>query len=984
MLQRTTIREIKNSLGRYIAILAIIALGVGFFSGLKVTKTAMIDTADDYISKSNLFDYKLISTLGFDSEAVNSFKHLDGVKDVIGSNSIDVLYTSKEGTEDVIRIHSITENINRLQLSDGRFPKENNECVVDSRLFNKDDLNTYISFSDKNQSDTLDDFKYKEYKIVGICQSPYYLNFERGSSTLGNGSVLGFAYINQAGFKTNYFSEIFLTISDGGTIYSDSYKKNVSRMKDPITEKLDSISTDRYNTILDEANDELKKGQKKYDDNYNKYLNEKRKALDELAKNKDSLDAGERKINSNLALLEKNEKELLIKEKEIDAAFKKLNKEKETFANNKPYMTEEQIAEAIATFDATEKKLVSSRTQVESAVSKISKSRERLLDSKRELAANKEKYYIAKNQATKKLSDAKVKLDNAKSDLQEAKKDIAKIHKPKNYALNRESNIGYACFESDSNIVNGIAKVFPIFFFLIAALVCMTTMTRMVDEQRTQIGILKALGYSNGAIMGKYLFYSGSAALLGTVIGFLGGCYIFPLVIWNAYGMMYDFSGQINFIFDWPLAIISLIVALICSIGATFFSCYEELKIVAAELIRPKAPKNGKRIALEYITPIWKKISFLYKVTLRNIFRYKKRFFMMVLGISGCTALLLTGLGVRDSIKNVVDFQYDEIQVYDYSVIFDGHQDKEEQSKFIKEAAPHIESAKFLHVGSADLVTKKNTKSISLVVDEGDKFRDFVDLHNNNKNLSYPKDGEVIICEKLANQFDISEGDIVTIRDDNMNSLKAKVSGICENYVYNFVYTTPSTCESQWGYKPEINSAYINAKNNSKEEVLDSSSKIMEIENVMGTSVNYQLRDRVSKMMKSLDYVILLVILSAGALAFIVLYNLTNINITERIREIATIKVLGFYPKETSAYVFRENLFLTGISSVVGLVLGKILHAFVITQIQVDMLSFDIRITPLSYVASVILTFVFAIIVNIAMYYKLDKISMTESLKSIE
>lgn len=358
---------------------------------------------------------------------------------------------------------------------------------------------------------------------------------------------------------------------------------------------------------------------------------------------------------------------------------------------------------------------------------------------------------------------------------------------------------------------------------------------------------------------------------------------------------------------------------------------------------------------------------------------------MMVLGISGCTALLLTGLGVRDSVKNVVDYQFDEIQVFDYSIVFDKNMNENRQSRFTEQSDDYIKDLIFIHQSSSDLVTKSEVKSISLIAADSENFHKFVRLSDEDGDkIAYPKQSEAVICKKLADTYHLKKGSSITLRDENMKEMKVSVSAVCENYVENYIYITPQTFEDGFGYAPAVESALVHAEDDSRSGVQTSAAKTLNEKGVTTVSVNNDMRDRVDNMMKSLDYVIALVIISAGALAFIVLYNLTNINITERVREIATIKVLGFYPKETSAYVFRENFFLTGISALVGLILGKALHAFVMSQIQVDMLSFDVRISTVSYVLAVVLTFVFAAAVNLAMYYKLEKISMTESLKSIE
>ena len=509
----------------------------------------------------------------------------------------------------------------------------------------------------------------------------------------------------------------------------------------------------------------------------------------------------------------------------------------------------------------------------------------------------------------------------------------------------------------------------------------MTTMSRMIEEQRTQIGVLKALGYDRNTIIGKYIFYSGSAALIGGISGFFIGTYLFSWVIWEAYKMMYGFA-DIIFVIDWAMGGIALLAAILCSVGTTIYSCYHELSQVPAQLIRPKSPPAGKRILLERITFLWNRLKFLQKVSIRNAFRYKKRFFMMILGICGCTALLVAAFGINDSIKNVVTMQYDEIYHVDYSVNFNHGLSEEEIAAFKEETKDYTKDYLFLYTGSVDAKRDGEIKTINLVVkNDSQPIDKFVDLHNGKEKLDYPGKGEGIINDNLATLLGLKVGDSFTVYNDKMEKMTVKISGLCDNYVYNYLYITDETYKDAYG-EPEINSVFLLGKDDQQPHEVGA--KIMEVSNVSSVTVSEDFKSRIGNIMKSLDYIIILVIFCAGALAFIVLYNLTNINITERIREIATIKVLGFYPREACSYVFRENLILTVISGLVGLPLGKALHVFIMTQIKVDLMNFDVRVAPLSYVYALIFTFIFAMTVNLVMRKKLDKVSMTESLKSVE
>ena len=638
----------------------------------------------------------------------------------------------------------------------------------------------------------------------------------------------------------------------------------------------------------------------------------------------------------------------------------------------------QQLEAAEAQIAEGEAELERARAQIKEAEAELAESRQEIEEAKQEIADGWAEYYDSYAEFEEKTADAE-------AEIEEAREDIAAIEKPDTYVLGRDTNIGYACFESDSSIVEGIANVFPVFFFLVAALVCMTTMNRMVEEQRTQIGVLKALGYGEGQIMGKYLFYSGSAALTGCVVGYLLGIHVFPLVIFTAYGMMYH-MGSIVYAFDTGTALICLVCALLCSMGTTWVSCRRELKEVAAGLMRPKAPKAGKRVLLERVPFVWKRLKFLHKVSVRNIVRYKKRFFMMVIGISGCTALLVTGFGIKDSVTHIADQQFEEIQIYQLGITLkDGIVNTEDPG--IKEFTEILGNygGEYLPVleTTMDMETEDSLKAVNLiVVGEPEKIGDYIDLHTSEgETIDYPDMGEAVICDKLSERYHLKAGDTVRLYDEDHKEMQVVVSGICENYIYNYVYVNAGTYKDAMG-ELKFKNLYVNVPEDV--DVHTAGAAVMKAENITAVSVNEDMLVRFSSMMSSMNYIVFVVIACAAALAFIVLYNLNNINITERIREIATIKVLGFFRNETAAYVFRENTALTAIGCAVGLVLGKLLHIYVMHEVDIDMVSFDVHVKTISYFLSVLLTFLFTWVVNRIMAGKLDKINMAESLKSVD
>ena len=540
--------------------------------------------------------------------------------------------------------------------------------------------------------------------------------------------------------------------------------------------------------------------------------------------------------------------------------------------------------------------------------------------------------------------------------------------------------MGYAAFEQDSAIIEKISVVFPGFFFLVAALVCVTTMTRMVDEQRTQVGVWKAMGYDKGLVSLKYIIYAGSAGLIGSVIGFFLCTWFIPRVFWAAYTSLYNFTQQLIYTFQPAMLALSLAIALLCTAGVGLYCCRKELREVPASILRPKAPKNGKRILLERIGWLWRRISFLHKVSLRNVLRYKQRFFLMILGVSGCTALLLTGFGVRDSIQNVTDYQYGEISLYDAEINFSEELSPEQRRDF-PENHDSLSGLVYLSSSNADIAAGNKVKSTALTAVMEGRLEDFLSLHNEAGPVSLPGEGEAVLSMGIAGSLNVEPGDRLEITNDDFNKITLTVSGVFDNYLGDFVLVTEQSLMKLNSEAP-VNTAYASFRPGLDQDTAFAG--LLEDELVSRVSLNQDMRDTVDRSFASLSIVVLLIILCAGALAFIVLFNLININIGERIREIATIKVLGFYDGESSAYVFREVNMLTTLGALLGLPFGKLLHAFVMQQIHTDGMCFDVRIAAMSYVYSLALTALFALLVRLAMSMKLEKINMSESLKSVE
>ena len=997
MMKKTTLREIRESLGRYLAIMAIVALGVGLFAGLKITKTVMVGSADAFWQAQQLYDYRLVSTLGFEEEDVQALAQKADVRAVQGAMEADVLYTDEQGNDKVLKAHSILENINMLETVAGRLPESDTECVVDDHLYGEEVIGSKIVLSGDNDQDDLDSFRYTEYTIVGTVRSPLYVQFERGTTSLGNGSVSGFVYLLPEGFATDYYTDIYVKFEEDAQVYSDEYDAYMDEREAQWETYCEEQGERRYQSIMTEAEEELADAEQELADEKAEaeveLADAKQELTDaekEIADGEKKLEDGEQELADNKEVIAQKERELADARAALEAQEAELASQEEALAGmmqgqaaGMQYqmpadMARQQLEAGKAQIEEGEAELRKARGQIRDAGEEIEESRQELADARQEVEDGWQEYNDAKAEFDEKIADAEQKLADARAE-------IADIEKPDTYVLGRETNTGYVCFESDSSIVEGIANVFPVFFFLVAALVCMTTMNRMVEEQRTQIGVLKALGYGEARIMGKYLFYSGSAAFTGCVAGYLAGIRLFPLVIWQAYGVMYRFGG-IVYAFDWATAVLCLAVSLLCSMGTTWASCRHELREVAAELMRPKSPKAGKRIFLEWIPFIWNRMKFLHKVSVRNIIRYKRRFLMMVIGISGCTALLLTGFAIRDSVTTVADRQFEEIQTYAVGVTLKDGVTKEDLS--LLEELDQIVADNGGDYGlavetSMDLETADGIKSVKLIAAaEPESFGAYFDLHTPaGEPIAYPQAGEVVICNKLSERYRIRAGDTITLFNEDREELQAVVSGVCEHYIYNYVSVNEETYRKATG-ETGYQSVYVNLP--AEADVYGVGASLMKAEHVTAVAVNRDMLLRVSRMMTSMNYIVFVIIACAGALAFIVLYNLNNINITERIREIATIKVLGFYKKETATYVFRENTVLTGIGCAVGLVLGRLLHIYVMHEVDIDMMSFDVHVEPVSYLLSILLTFVFTWLINRIMSGKLDKINMAESLKSVD
>lgn len=826
---KMTWRSVKTFFGRYMALLLIVAISVGFFAGLKITTDSMLNTGEIYLDEQNFYDYRLFSTLGFTEDDVKAFSELDGVELAEGTKSANVLI-DYEDNKKAVTLMSVTEKINLPSLVSGRMPTERTECLADSKFYDEDDIGTTVSLSAENDESVGEQIDGTEFMIVGLAQSPLHLGIDRGTTDIGNGSVFAFFYLHKDAFLTEAYTEINLTLLGSAELelYSDAYDDIISDHKTSVTALCKELATNRYESLVEESG-----------------------VTDEMA-----------------AML-----------------------------------------------------------GYESAAA--------LLEEEHGLSA------------------------------------------PDTYVLTRNENAGYVSFENDTAIVGGVANIFPVFFILIALLVCITTMTRMVDEERTQIGVLKAMGFSGGKIMAKYLLYAGSATVIGWAIGFFVCTWGLPQVFWFAYSVLYDFAPM-PYLFSDGLAVMTLVVSLAAILGATFISCRKELISVPAKLIRPKATKNGKRIFLEKITPIWKRLPFLSKIVFRNMFRYKRRLFMMLIGIGCCAGLVVTAFGVRDSMINIGSSQFEEIQKYDMEASFEDG--SEEAIKKELDGIAEINNYMTVSSNRVDLHGEKTMNSVTLMsFSDTERIAEFWTFAKDGEGLAMPKAGEALVNTKIAEKLNLSVGDTFEIQNADMQTCEVKVSGIYDNYIYNYVMINDKTYSDAFG-EWAANTVLISMTGD--DEAL--AERLTEMDEISSISRLSTMKETVDNALSCLNYIIWIVVGFSGALAFIVIFNLTNINIAERSREIATVEVLGFYPKETNSYVLRENLILSVLASIIGLPLGTLFHRIVMSMILIDSFAFDVKVTAISYVLSLVCTVLFAVIVNLFMRKQIGNIKMAESLKAVE
>lgn len=953
-LLKDSIKEIKNTYKRFISILLMAFLGVGFFAGLRASAPDMIDTIDQYYKDQQVYDIQIISTLGLTNQDIEEISKVENVEKVCGSYETDgkIEIDNKE----IITKLITTEEMNNPVLLEGELPKNADECVVEESFLtanNKkigDMIEVEVEGTTKDNGDKVAYLKNSQMKIVGTIRSPLYVSRDRGTSKLGAGKINYYIYISKDNINaSDIYTNIYVKVKN-----TESYQ----------------TSTEKYEDYIEEVKDNIEQIKEQRE-------NARKEQLIEIANNK--IADAELELNT-----QKQDAETKIKEaeEELEDARKKIqNGEAEINTNKKKADTQfanaqKEIENARAQLEQQEKELNSTKrktyAQIEEAQKEINDAKAELQKGETELNQNKQEF--------------EQKIADAEKELLDAKEKVNEIENPKWYILDRNSNTGYVGLIQATRSIENISKVFPIVFFAVAALISLTSMTRMVEEQRTQIGTLKALGYSKIQIMSKYILYATLASVIGGVLGMCVGFIILPPIIWFLYMMMYQVTPNIIISFNVKYGAIGLILIGICIVGATIYSAMRELKETPAALMRPKAPKAGNRVLLEKITFIWKRLNFSQKVTLRNIFRYKKRFLMTIIGICGCTSLIVTGFGIKDSIKVILPNQFEKVFDYDIQINVKDSLSVEEQQNLITELQNKNEIQKIVetYMTSAMAINEDNEEEIQIIVpkDEFDGLINVIDLKTK-ENIKL-NDNEICLTDKVAQLLGVKSGDTITLKDSDNKEFEVKISNIVENYVSHYAYMSKTMYEKIYGDTYQTNVLLIQNIELNKEDEDKLITELMDKTEIASVSRVSTMMDTLDDTIKSLDYVVIILIVSAGLLAFVVLYNLSNVNISERIRELATIKVLGFYDKEVYNYVARETILLTIIGIALGLVGGYFLNYYLIGTCEINTLRFSKIVNPISYVYAIAITAVFTMIVNIATYFALKKIDMIESLKSVE
>lgn len=984
---KLTRRGIKHSLSRFLSIFGIVAIGTGFLAGLLATAPDMEENAAEYYNAQNAYDVEVQCNLGLTKKDAQAMKKLDYISDAVPMHMEDVqMETGGEETY-VTRVFGVDFNkeksgscINNFELLSGRLPEKDNECVIEvpNAYGKKHAVGETVTISKDNEDykGTVKHYKYKEYTVTGIVKSPLFVSMTGEMSSVGDGTVSLAAYVKEDVCRQEAYSVIYATVKGASKLdpFSEEYTDRISKVTGELKSFGKVRADERRSEIVAKAMKKIGKAEKKYKKNAQKARSELSDAAAQIQSGKNEISSAEATLSDKKADLANSKATLDSQEKKLDAVRDDIEQAKKLRDSGVPLP--DKTLKQIEKYDEGRSAIKEGRKKIKNGRKQINEARAKIDTSKEKLAAGETAYEKTKTKTEKELKAAKKKIDDAK-------KEASDIEKGKWYLTDRSDNAGISGYKSDIEKVTAVATVFPIFFFLVAALVALTTMTRMIEEERLQTGILKSLGYSSRNVLGYYVKYSLLASVSGCIVGEGIGFAVFPKVISNAYSMEYNMDSVTPRII-WPLALAVSGVTILCILLTTYFACRHELKEKPAELMLPRAPQKGKRIWLEYITPLWKHIKFSGKVTMRNLFRYKKRFLMTIIGVAGCFALLLTGFGVRDSIGDIVNLQYNELNRYSITVQVDSENAVDENKDLKATLNNKDDISGWCRTGEKSIkIAKGNEKQNTDIVvpEDADGFTDYVTLRDRKTKEKVKFDTDsVVLTEKMAESLGAKTGDTVKLDLKNGNVKKVKVTGICEYYVQSKVFMGRDIYETAFGRTPEYSTLLIqNAKGVSSDKV---ASELLKYDDVNYALSSETVKKNFNDSVGSIDYIVMVLIIAAGALAMVVLYNLTNVNVCERKKELATIKVLGFYEREVSAYIFRETNILSVLGMIAGVPLGIWLHSFVIKTAEVDAVMFGRQIYWQSYIYAFAITLFFTFLVNLIMRKTIKNIDMVESMKA--
>ena len=1065
ILFKYSIKEIFVNRKRFISIMLMALLGVGFFAGLVASGPDMRDSLDKFLDDTNTYDINIVSTLGLTNEDVDEIKKIKNTENVHGIYSKDISFKTDD-KEFIFKAIEYSEKINTPILLDGKLPENNNECVVEQDFL----IDSGFKIGDNIKIDEDDELKANSFKIVGSVKSPIYVSMERGTTSLGDGTIDYYLYLNKDVFDMDYYPNIYLNVNSAKIekITTNKYNELVENVYKDIENIKEERETQRYNNIKEEASEKLQESIDEYEKGKKEGEEELKKAKDkiedsekEIKNAENELETGKTKAKKEISNakteISSSENKLKKSEKEYEEGLEKYSKGVKEYNSNKSKLEssldvlndnlkklkdlKEEIEKQIALIEdeikngnlenedklvllknqlsdlnsnikeiesnknkinnelsSAEKELNKTKKALDSAKKEIDNGYKELEKGKKELSSRESSLNNQFAKAEKEIEDGKKEIEDAKEtlekeekkfneeikdaekEIEDAKEDIEGIKEGKWYIFDREDDTGFSSFIDSINSMNNIATLFPIIFYLVAILISSTSMSRMVEEERGDIGTLKALGYSNLRIINKYIAYSLLSTVLGGIIGMFIGFILIPTVVWENYSIIYylpEFYPKLRFSYG----ILGTVIAVICITGSTVHSAYKELKDEPSSLMRPKSPKMGKKVILEKIPFIWKRLNFSSKTTVRNVFRYKKRALMTIIGISGCTALILAGFGLRDSIKDIAEYQYG--RVFEYDLVVSLNKEDEELVNLVKNS-DIVESVSLTDSLSGSISAEGIKRDTSIIVVENiEDFKNIANLRDiDSGNIIDLSNEGVLISDKLASLLEIEKGENITLTDSDNNEFEYKVLGIVENYIGHYVYINKDLYESKEN-DFNINTLFIKYKEgNNDNEAFEE--MLLDDNSVTSITVVENSLEHVRDLLKSLDLVVMILIISSALLAFVVLYNLANVNISERVREIATLKVLGFYDKEVDNYINRESIILTCIGILIGLIAGVFLTGFVISTCETENMRFARNILLHSYIYSILITSVFSIIVNFATHFVLKKINMVESLKSIE